>query len=66
MYKFRDIPYICRQISIGTGIIEDMDGVYDEELALKLLLPMKLKDRWALKSEASPSALETTEGLMHL
>lgn len=43
-----------------------MDGVYDEELALKLLLPMKFKDRWALKSEASPSALETTEGLMYL
>ena len=40
-------------------------GIYDEEMALKLLLPMKFKDQWALKSESSLSALKT-EGLMYL
>ncbi|MBQ8706529.1 MAG: DUF3990 domain-containing protein [Succinivibrionaceae bacterium] len=32
-------------------------GTYNEEIAMKLLLPMQFKDQWALKTENAVSAL---------
>ena len=34
-----------------------IDGVFPEEIALQLLLPFKLKDQWAIKTEKALAAL---------
>ena len=34
-----------------------ISGAYPEEIALQLLLPMQLRDQWAMKTEAALSAL---------
>ena len=40
-------------------------GTYDEATALRLLLPMRFRDQWVLKTEAAVSAITTRE-LIHL
>ena len=42
-----------------------MAGTHDETTTLRLLLPMRLWDQWALKTEAAVSAI-TTKELIHL
>ena len=40
-----------------------ISGSFPENIALQLLLPLKLKDQWAMKSELSISALKLKEVL---
>ena len=54
----------CEKGYVSAYEIEDtLDGKYDEEEAIKRLLPQKLKDQYTLKTDTAIRLLQFKEGI---